>query len=77
MNHRESQLRERDVRRLSPLLDSQSFLSMYMQSNFPQTAAIPSAEQKGGLIIDNQMADALKSSKKPPTGTKYDNPGGY
>lgn len=77
MNLREAQLRERDVRNFSPELDPQGFLTMYMQSNFPQTAAIPSPAQKGGLNIDNQFSDTLKSSKKPPTGTKYDNPGGY
>ena len=76
MTPRENQLRERDVRRLSPELNAQGFLQMYLASNFPQTAAMPSADQKGGLIIDNQGGDTLKSIKKPPSGTRYDNPGG-
>jgi hypothetical protein len=48
---------------------------MYMESNFPQTTALPSAQQlqRG---FDNQQ-DPIKLTKKFPSGTKYDNPGSY
>ena len=45
MTDREKQLKERDVRKLAPELDANSFMQMYMESNFPQTSALPSPEQ--------------------------------
>jgi hypothetical protein len=75
LNARQQQLRERDVRKLSPELNADNFMQMYMESNFPQTTALPSAQQlqRG---FDNQQ-DPIKLTKKFPSGTKYDNPGSY
>jgi hypothetical protein len=77
MNLREQQLRERDVRRDAPALDPGAFLKMYMASTFPQTAALPSPEQKQNLVATNNPEDQVKSNKKMAlSGTQYDNPGG-
>jgi len=77
LNARQQQLRERDVRKLSPELDANTFMRLYMESNFPQTSALPSPQQmQRGLDVNNQP-DTLKLMKKPLSGTKYDNPGGF
>lgn len=77
LNARQQQLRERDVRKLSPDLDAKTFMRLYMESNFPQTSALPSSQQmQRGLDVNNQP-DTLKLMKKPLSGTKYDNPGGF
>jgi len=77
LNARQQQLRERDVRKLSPELDANTFMRLYMESNFPQTSALPSAQQmQRGMDVNNQV-DTLKLMKKPLSGTKYDNPGGF
>ena len=77
MNHREKQLRERDVRKLAPELDAGTFMQLYMESNFPQTASLPSPQQMQRGLDTNQEANDLKLMKKPLSGTKYDNPGGF
>jgi hypothetical protein len=74
---RASQLRERDVRRLSQDTHPGDFLRRYLLSNFPQTVAHASKSQKEGLIPMNQEDNTLKLMKKPLSGTKYDNPGGF
>jgi hypothetical protein len=77
LNARQQQLKERDVRKLSPELDANTFMRLYIESNFPQTSAYPSPQQlELGLSADNQQ-DPIKLIKKPLSGTKYDNPGGY
>lgn len=77
LNARQQQLRERDVRKLSPDLDANTFMRLYIESNFPQTVAYPSPLQsERGLTTDNQQ-DPIKLTNKPLSGTKYDNPGGY
>lgn len=77
LNARQKQLRERDVRKLSPELDANTFMRLYIDSNFPQTVAYPSPDQlERGLTADNQQ-DPIKLNKKPLSGTKYDNPGSY
>ena len=77
LTQRQKQLRERDVRKLSPDQDPNTFMRLYIESNFPQTVAYPSRQQlERGVSTDNQQ-DALKLTKKPLSGTKYDNPGGY
>ena len=77
LTQRQKQLRERDVRKLSPDQDPNTFMRLYIESNFPQTVAYPSPQQlERGVSTDNQQ-DALKLTKKPLSGTKYDNPGGY
>jgi hypothetical protein len=77
LNSRQKQLRERDVRKLAPDLDATTFMRLYMESNFPQTSALPSPQQiERGLDINKQQ-DPLKLAKKPLSGTQYDNPGGF
>lgn len=74
---RQQQLRERDVRKLSPDLDASTFMRLYIESNFPQTVAYPSPQQlERGLSTENQE-DPIKLTNKPLSGTKYDNPGSY
>lgn len=75
MNYREQQLRERDVRRDAPDINAGDFLRRYLMSNFPQTASVPSKEQKGLVIPMIPGENDLKSIKKPLSGTQYDNPG--
>lgn len=77
LNARQKQLRERDVRKLSPELDASTFMRLYMESNFPQTSALPSQEQMQRGLDTNNQVDTLKLMKKPLSGTKYDNPGGF
>jgi hypothetical protein len=52
------------------------FMHRYLASNFPQTAAIPSKEQKESQLPMNNTEDILKSMKKPLSGTSFDNPAG-
>ena len=60
MTDREKQLKERDVRKLAPELDANSFMQMYMESNFPQTSALPSPEQsQRGLDVNQAQDDYL------------------
>jgi len=77
MENRQSQLRERDVRKLSPATNPVEFLRLYVSSNFPQTVALPSPDQKVGNMQQNLEDNTLKLMKKPLSGTKYDNPGGF
>lgn len=74
-NVRAQQLRERDVRQLAPSLETNSFLKMYIESNFPQTSALPSVDQKGMQLGAQSMPNELQSVKKPPSGTSFDKPG--
>lgn len=76
-NTRRQQLKERDVRKLAPELDPGTFMQMYMESNFPQTASLPSPQQLAMPPVQNSAQDPLKLMKKPLSGTKYDNPGGF
>jgi hypothetical protein len=76
MNVREQQLREADVRKESPDLNPSSFLSLYIRSNFPQTASLPYKSQLMLGILPQEDNQSVKSSKKIPSGTSYDNPAG-
>ena len=76
MNVREQQLREADVRKESPDLNPSSFLSLYIRSNFPQTASLPSKSQLMLGILPQEDNQSVKSNKKIPSGTSYDNPAG-
>jgi len=76
MNSREQQLRERDVRKTAPLLDPHSFLSLYIKSDFPQTAAIASAKQKQLGILPQGETEGVNYKYKPRSGTSFDNPAG-
>jgi hypothetical protein len=77
MNFREQQLRERDVRRTAPELDPSSFLTLYIQSTFPQTAALPSPEQRSAGVVAQANPGGVDYNKKPLSGTSFDNPAGY
>ena len=76
MNHREQQLRERDIRKDVPGVEASEFLRRYLASNFPQTAAIASKEQRDAEVAPMLPGENdLKSIKKPLSGTQYDKPG--
>lgn len=77
LNSRQRQLKERDVRKLAPPLDPATFMQLYVESNFPQTAALPSTEQLKMNLHANNQTDNIKLMKKPLSGTQYDNPGGF
>jgi hypothetical protein len=76
MNNRQHQLLERDVRTESPDINPTFFLSSYLKSNFPQTSAHPSSEQLKYGIFPQPEAKGIEYSKKPLSGTSYDNPAG-
>jgi hypothetical protein len=75
MSERERQLKERDVRKEAPDLDPGYFLQAYIRSNFPQTAVMPSPEQKAQGMVVPPSNNLLQLSKEPLKGTSYDNPG--
>jgi hypothetical protein len=75
MTERERQLKERDVRKIAPDLDPTGFLQAYIRSNFPQTAVMPSPEQRERGIFSSSSDNLLQLEKKPPSGTSFDNPG--
>lgn len=77
MNFREQQLRERDVRKDAPELNPLAFLELYLKSTFPQTAALPSPEQKLLGVMPQAETDGVNYKKKPLSGTSFDNPAGY
>jgi hypothetical protein len=77
MNLREIQLREKDVRKDAPELNPQEFLSLYLVSTFPQTAALPSKEQKLMGITPQSDPQGVNYMKKPLSGTSFDNPASY
>jgi hypothetical protein len=74
MTDRERQLRERDVRKDAPEIDPTTFLSLYLESNFPQTATYPSKDQVERGIIPKDELDDVRYNKKPLSGTSFDNP---
>jgi hypothetical protein len=76
MNFREQQLKERDVRRTAPELDPVTFLDAYVASNFPQTAAFKSDEQRADGIVPQSETAGVNYKKKPLSGTSFDNPAG-
>lgn len=74
MNARQHQLKERDVRHESPELSPEFFLRSYLRSNFPQTAAYPSPEQKVNGVFPQLNVKDVEYNKKPRSGTSFDNP---
>ena len=76
MNVRQRHLIERDVRKLAPENEPASFLALYLASNFPETIALPSPDQKEGLVREVVDEGNLKYMKKPLSGPQFDNPGG-
>lgn len=77
MNSVQQRLRENDVRRTAPELATEEFLRLYLESNFPQTAAFPSAEQRERGITMQPEDDAINYKKKTPSGTSFDRPDRY
>lgn len=75
MNYREQQLKEQDVRKFAPDMNPSEFLRRYLVSNFPQTAAIPSREQKETVMPIYSEQNDLKFKQKPLSGIQYDKPG--
>jgi len=74
---RAKQLRERDVRKDAPETNPVDFMHRYLLSNFPDTVAQPSRQQKENMVPTQEKQDSLKYMKKPRQGTTYDNPGGF
>jgi len=57
-------------------VDPNEFLRRYLASNFPQTAAIASKQQRETEVAPMLPGENdLKSIKKPLSGTQYDKPG--
>jgi len=74
MNLRQQQLTERDVRHESPEINPTFFLQSYLRSNFPQTVDHPSPEQQKYGVFPQPDSKGIEYSKKPLSGTSYDNP---
>lgn len=77
MNVIEHRLRENDVRNDAPGLNADEFLRLYLASNFPQTVALPSGEQRSRGLQMQPEDDTVKYMKKPPSGTSFDRPDRY
>lgn len=77
MNSVEYRLRENDVRNDAPDLDPDTFLDLYLASNFPQTTAYLSDEQRSRGEKVQPGGDTVNYMKKPPSGTSFDRPDRY
>lgn len=77
MNAIEHRLRENDVRNDAPGLNADEFLRLYLASNFPQTTALPSGEQRSRGLQMQPEDDTVNYMKKPPSGTSFDRPDRY
>lgn len=77
MNVIQQRLHEQDVRRSAPELSSEEFLRLYLASNFPQTVAFPSAEQREQNVPMQPEKDAINYKQKTPSGTSFDRPDRY
>lgn len=67
-------LKEQDVRDQYEDLQPNAFLSAYIKSNFPQTIALASTDQKKQLERGQMPAQPVNYMKKPANGTSFDNP---
>jgi hypothetical protein len=77
MNQTKKQLEERDVKLEAPMQNPVDFMRRYLASNFPQTAAMPSPDQKASQLPMMTDDKGLKlEMKKPLSGTSFDNPAG-
>jgi hypothetical protein len=77
MNQVKKQLQERDVKLEAPMQNPVDFMRRYLASNFPQTAAMPSVDQKAMQVPAASNDKGLKlEMKKPLSGTSFDNPAG-
>lgn len=70
------QLMDKDVRYDAPELSPGEFLNLYLDSNFPQTSAHPSADQKAAGTTKSDEEDGLNFNKmkRPATGVGFDRP---
>ena len=77
MNQSQRQLEERDVKLEAPVQNPVEFMRRYLASNFPQTAAMPSVDQKTMQVPMMSHDKGLNlEMKKPLSGTSFDNPAG-
>lgn len=77
---RRAQLKDRDVMHEAEELNPSMFLRAYIQSNFPQTFALPSKQQKAmGMQQSTNGENQLNFKKKNPSqaGTGFDRPQAY
>lgn len=77
MNSVQHRLRENDVRNDAPDLNPNTFLELYLASNFPQTTAHMSEEQRSRGQQMQPEDDTVNYVKKPPSGTSFDRPDRY
>lgn len=77
MNSTQHRLRENDVRNDAPELNADEFLRLYLNSNFPQTVAFLSDEQRSRGQQMQPETDTVNYMKKPPSGTSFDRPDRY
>lgn len=75
MEHKLQKLKEVDLRDHFEEQNPTNFLSAYLKSNFPQTIAHPSKEQKEQLARGQMPAQPVNYMKKPSSGISFDNPG--
>ena len=59
MNNIQHRLLENDVRKDAPDLAADEFLRLYLESNFPQPASHPSAQQKEQRASMQPQEDAI------------------
>lgn len=74
------QLKELDVMREAEELNPAFFLKAYIASNFPQTMALPSKQQRQSTLTGNQNSQnrlEFKKSGPAQSGTSYDRPQAY
>lgn len=67
-------LKELDVREGFEGQNPNKFLALYLVSNFPQTIAHPSKQQKEQLERGQTPAQPVNYMKKPSSGISFDNP---
>lgn len=77
MNSVQHRLRDNDVRNDAPNLNPDEFLQLYLASNFPQTTAYLSEEQRSRGQQMQAQDDTVNYVKKPPSGTSFDRPDRY
>ncbi len=77
MNSIQHRLRDNDVRNDAPNLNPDEFLRLYLASNFPQTTAYLSDEQRNRGQQMQAQDDTVNYMKKPPSGTSFDRPDRY
>lgn len=74
MDHPLQKLKEVDLRDHFEELNPNKFLSSYLASNFPQTIAHPSKQQKEQLKQGQMPSQPVNYMKKPSSGISFDSP---